>query len=71
MTGVDERVAIRRKSDGKWAAKGGGTLPFFHDRPTALRSAGIAHAKIRADWGHDLDDYEILPWAEVSDEVKS
>lgn len=70
MTGTDERVAIRRKSDGKWARKGGGNLPFWWEKPTAVKSAAKARNIVRIDFGLDLDDVEILPWAEVPDEVK-
>lgn len=64
MTG-DPRVAIRRKSDGLYLAKGGGHLGFWTDKPDLLKSRSAAVMKIRVDWGLDLDEFEIIPQAEA------
>ncbi len=70
MTGIDERVAVRRKADGKWARKGTGSFAFFTDRPSPLRSRVAATMKMRIDWGLDMDEVDIVPWADVPAEVK-
>lgn len=61
----DPRVAIRRKSDGLYLAKGGGHPGFFAEKPDLLKSRAKAEMKIRIDMGRDLDEFEIVPASEV------
>jgi hypothetical protein len=61
----DPRVAIRRKSDGLYLAKGGGHLGFFAEKPDLLKSQADAEMKIRIDMGRDLDEFEIVSAREV------
>lgn len=58
-------VAIRRKADGKWLGKGGGSIGYWSAVPALLKSESKAVMVIRCDLGLDLGDFDIVPEREL------
>lgn len=72
---MSDPVAVKRLSDGKWLRRsdGHGRINLFSDElpPGKLKNRLKAVMMIRVDFGDDLAGYEIIPWHELDEGLKT